>query len=291
MSNKKTTQEFINSGKKVHGDKYDYSLANYINAKTKIKIICSKHGIFEQIPRQHISGYNCPKCSGVYMDTQYFLEKSNNTHNFKYDYSKVHYEKSTKPVIIKCQIHGNFKQKPKDHLLGKGCPKCAGKNKNTGDFISESKKIHGDKYDYLLANYINAKTKIKIICPLHGVFEQTPNSHLNGKGCPICKISKGERKIRNLLINKNIEFIPQKKFNKCKNIKELPFDFYLPKYNTCIEYHGEQHYKIVKHFGGKGKFKKLKENDAIKLKFCLENKINLIIISKLNDIENFIDFL
>ena len=288
MSNKKTTQEFIKNAKLMHGDRYDYSEAEYINAKTKIKIICQIHGLFEQIPRQHINGYNCPKCSGVYMDKTYFIEKSKKIHNLKYDYSNVEYENNSKHVVISCPIHNNFIQKPKDHLLGKGCPKCVGKNKTTKDFINQSINIHGKRYDYSNVKYINATDKIKIICLEHGEFKQTPNSHLTGKGCPSCKDSKGERNIRNILIKKNIKFIQQKKFNECKNIKELPFDFYLPDHNTCIEYHGEQHYKAVKHFGGLEKFEKQKNNDAVKINFCIIQKINLIIISNINEIEKII---
>ena len=87
-----------------------------------------------------------------------------------------------------------------------------------------------------MVEYKNAHTKIKILCPTHGVFEQTPTNHLKGKGCPICQESKGEIKITNILNNKNIKHIKQYKFDECKYKRKLPFDFYLPELNMCIEF-------------------------------------------------------
>ena len=279
----KTTEEFTQKASENHNNKYDYSLTNYINAKTKVKIICPIHGEFEQIPRNHIRGQHCQKCSGVYMDNNYFIEKSKLFHGDKYNYSLVNYTTQLKKIQIICPVHGMFEQKPKDHLLGKGCSKCSGKNKTTDDLIKEFNEINNSKYDYSKVIYKDAKSKIKIICPNHGEFEQTPNAHLRGHGCPICRESKGEREIRNYLINNNLKFISQYKFLNCKNKKHLPFDFYLPDYNTCVEFNGEQHYKPVKYFGGINKFKEVQINDSIKLNYCKINNINLIII---NDIEN-----
>lgn len=149
---------------------------------------------------------------------------------------------------------------------------------------------HHNFYDYKLVNYINSKIKIKIICPKHGEFEQLANMHLKGQGCPICKESKGEKEIRKYLIRLNVKFIPQHKFTECKNIKQLPFDFYLPNYNTCIEFNGEQHYKSIKHFGGDEKFNRTQINDEIKMEYCKMNKINLIIINDIKNIKKLLNF-
>jgi len=123
---RKTTSEFIEQAKQVHGDKYDYSLVEYIYAKTKVKIICPLHGVFEQIAGNHLRGYGCDKCS----------------------------RKETKST--------------------------------TSEFIEKARGMHGDKYDYSLVEYINAITKVKIICHEHGEFEQQPNSHLSKCGCDKC---------------------------------------------------------------------------------------------------------
>ena len=163
--------------------------------------------------------------------------------------------------------------------------------KDNKTFISQSKKIHGDNYDYSLVNYKKSKEKVIIICKKHGEFKQTPNSHLKGNGCPICKESKGEKKIREFLIKNKITHTQQHIFNKCKNIQVLPFDFYLPDYNICIEYDGIQHFKPVKFFGGVKSFEIIKQNDLIKTKFCLLNNINLIRISYLEGVSDSLNSL
>jgi hypothetical protein len=288
--NYETTENFIKKSKITHGDKYDYSNSNYINAITTVKIICPIHGEFEQIPRNHIRGQNCQKCSGVYMDKNYFIEKSKSLHGDKYDYSLVNYRTQLTKIQIICPTHGIFEQRPKDHLSGKSCSKCSGKNKTTDDLIKEFNEINNHQYNYSKVIYKDAKTKVKIICDKHGEFEQTPNAHLRGHGCPICRESKGEKEIRNYLTNKKISFIPQHKFYDCKNLKELPFDFYLPDYNTCVEFNGEQHFKPIKYFGGVDKFKKLQINDLIKFNYCKTNKINLIIINEIKNIKSLLTF-
>ena len=135
-----------------------------------------------------------------------------------------------------------------------------------------------DKYDYSLVDYTDSKTKVKIICPKHGVFEQIPSGHLNGRGCSKCKESKGEKIIRAYLMGNNIKFISQKRFKDCRDKYPLPFDFYLPDYNTCIEFNGRQHYVPVELFGGQNQLNKQKKNDRIKMMYCDKNKIALIII-------------
>ena len=98
-------------------------------------------------------------------------------------------------------------------------------------------------YDYCDVKYVNAISKVEIICDKHGTFNQTPNNHLSGKGCPICRMSHGETQIRNYLSDRNIDFEIQFRFKDCRNKLPLPFDFYLPKHNLCIEYDGEQHFR------------------------------------------------
>jgi very-short-patch-repair endonuclease len=160
---------------------------------------------------------------------------------------------------------------------------------STEEFISKSKEIHDNIYDYSLANYKNMKSKIKIICLIHGIFNQTAVHHLLGCGCPICNSSKGENEIRKYLKKYNIIFKEQKKFENCKNKKELPFDFYLLDYNICIEYDGKQHFEPVQYFGGDKNFIIIQKHDKIKTNFCANNNITLIRIPYTeNNIENII---
>lgn len=231
-----TTNEFVEKAKLVHGDKYDYSLVEYKNNKSKIKIICPLHGMFTQQPNNHINNkQNCPICS------EETLKKFNEN-----------------------------------------------QASNTIDFIKKSKKIHGDKYDYSSVDYINKKTKVKIICSKHGVFEQKPCHHLVKCGCPKCFNSKNELLIEKLLNKNIIKYETQKTFNECKLKNLLPFDFYLPDYNLCIEYDGEQHYKPVKIFGGVKRFEKQIKTDKIKNNFCEKNGIKLLRIKYTDNVEEII---
>lgn len=182
------TKEFLAKAKAVHGDKYDYSKVNYVNATTKVTIICPTHGEFEQAPRAHLSGQGCPNCCGNRRyTTEDFIEKAKIKHRDKYDYSKVKYVNNTTKVTIICPSHGEFEQTPKIHLSGLGCPACSGGVKiTTEEFVERARKVHGDKYDYSKVNYVNSSTKVIIICPIHGEFEQAPTNHLSGQGCPNC---------------------------------------------------------------------------------------------------------
>ena len=123
-----------------------------------------------------------------------FIRKSKKIHGDKYDYSKSVYIDSKTKVCVVCPIHGEFMITPNKHYSGQGCRKCGyisnsiKQTPSKEEFIDKAKKIHGDKYDYSKVNYINNHTAICIICPEHGEFWQTPNSHLNGRGCKQCGI-------------------------------------------------------------------------------------------------------
>jgi len=190
---KLTTEEFIAKARKIHGDKYDYSNVEYSNSNTKIEIICPEHGSFWQTPFSHLQGHGCPKCANLLNANKRalteidFIEMAKDVHANKYDYSVVKYINNHTKVEIICTEHGSFCQTPASHLQGHGCPKCEGKYKQTTEeFIQSAMEIHGDKYNYDKVRYKNRHTKVEIICPEHGSFFQTPNSHLNGCGCPKC---------------------------------------------------------------------------------------------------------
>jgi hypothetical protein len=286
-----TLEKFIERSNKIHNNKYDYSLVDYKSIRTKIKIICPEHGVFIQSPLIHLNGCGCSKCSGKYSyTTQEFIEKANKIHNNKYDYSLVNYINSSTRINIICPEHGEFEQLPHSHLKGANCSKCAGiYSYDTAEFIKKANKVHNNKYDYSLTNYVNQNTKLKIICPKHGEFIQNSNSHLNGSGCPHCKESKGETLIRNYLLEHNIKFNPQYKFKDCKDERVLPFDFYLSEHNICIEYQGIQHYKPVKYWGDEVAFDKNKKHDKIKYNYCKQNKIKLIRIKYNKNIIEILD--
>lgn len=216
MPNKITQEEFIERANKVHNFKYDYSKLEYKDSHSKIKIIChekdengNEHGEFEQQADSHLRGCGCRKCGrvknhkNITFTTGQFIEKARKVHGDKYDYSKVNYVNNHTLVKIICPIHDEFEQIPASHIKGCGCLKCRNEyvgrklSSNTEKFIEKARKIHKDKYDYSKVTYINSHTPVTIIChnigydgKEHGEFEQTPDKHLNGKGCKRCKFDK-----------------------------------------------------------------------------------------------------
>ena len=386
MSTKrKTTECFIEEAIKIHGDKYDYSKVEYVNNKTKVCIICPEHGEFWQTPKQHIKGQGCPKCGLKKISlsikgktfgkitrirrehinnkhsvprniktTEQFIEQSIKIHGDKYDYSKVAYRNKTGYVTIICRKHGEFKQKAKYHLMGRGCVQCgremcSNKQKYTNEeFIEKLKQIYGDKYDYSKVKYTNRRSKVILICPKHGEFTKiaadlltkktgchlcnqehkkevfslgkekfiekannvfhnlydysnviyvnnstkveiqcrkhgsflcTPQNHLHGRGCPICKSENYvyEDRLYNFLktIFREEDIIRQYRVEWLSNNKSL--DFFIPKYNLCIEHQGSQHYNLTRYKDdNEEKLNKRIQNDIDKYNECISNGVNIL---------------
>lgn len=283
--NHSTGEQFIKKAKRKHGNKYDYSKVEYIKAQTKVCIMCPKHGEFWQTPNAHLNGQGCPECAiektGISKrkTTEEFIEQVKKVHGNKYDYSKVEYINGRVKVCIICPEHGEFYQAPQKHLAGQNCPKCCSTYKpSTSEFIKKCISKHGDLFDYTNVKYINKNTKVEIKCNTCGnVFYMTPHNHLtHGEGCPICKESKMEKEVSNILEENNIPFEREKVFKwlvNGKNIKRI--DFYLPEYKACIECQGLQHFKSVDWFGGKEHFNKQVANDKEKKRLCEENGLKV----------------
>jgi hypothetical protein len=218
------TISFIDKAKQVHGDKYDYSLVNYKGCFNKVKIICKIHGEFEQSSTHHLRGCNCPKCSNnMQLNTISFIDKAKQVHGDKYDYSLVNYKGCFNKIKIICKLHGEFEQIAGNHLKGCNCPKCNSKTLTTNEFIIKAKQVHGDRYNYSLVDYINSKKKVKIICKIHGEFEQVPYDHLQGYGCLKCCHDKNK--------SNTIDFI-----NKVKKVHGDKYDYSLVNYiNSSIK--------------------------------------------------------
>ena len=299
-----TTDKFIDKSNKIHNFKYNYSLSIYTNSKTKLDIICASHGIFSQIPNAHLMGHGCSKCRYENnakkrgFTTNTFIERAIDRHGTLYDYTHVNYNGYNTKINILCNKHGIFHQTPHKHLSGEGCPRCVGKHKTTEIFISEANIIHGNKFNYSEVVYNGNKTPIVIICREHGKFSQSPSSHLNGRGCPVCVSSKGEIKIETYLKTNNINYIKQKTFSDCKGSTKWPlkFDFYLPDRNILIEYDGAQHFisggRLSNgHLFSPEEINNIKMRDDIKTKYASCNNIKLIRIPywKLETISSMLD--
>ncbi|POY34719.1 hypothetical protein C3K47_18980 [Solitalea longa] len=223
-----STSEFIEKSIKIHGNKFDYSRVEYIGSHSKVCIICPEHGEFYQPPTNHLSGNGCLKCAWKYKRGKYrvttietFLTQAKEIHGDKYDYSKVEWKNNSTKITIICPIHGEFTQKPDNHIRLKcGCRKCGreiAKSKvnkySTVYFLKNAKKVHGSKYDYSKSQCFNATDKVEINCPVHGLFKQTANQHLQGHGCPKCnfdQMAKDRAMGKELFINKAKEFFDEK---------------------------------------------------------------------------------
>ena len=192
MPVKITYEKFIEKAIQKYGNTYDYSLVNYENYNQKIIIICPVHGNFEQTPNLHINskGNGCNLCSNrIQLTTQSFIEKAKRIHENKYDYTLVEYKNNSTKIKIICPVHGEFEQKPNNHISAKqGCSKCSGNFKHTTEtVIQKLLDIHQNRYQYVLKDYSNNKQIIDIMCSSHGVFQQKINTHMAGRGCPSCK--------------------------------------------------------------------------------------------------------
>lgn len=238
--NKKlTTAEFIDKAIFIHGSFYDYSQVSYRNIDAKIDIICPHHGLFSQIPYDHLQGHGCIKCGNHNLTQEEFIAMAINKYGEFYDYSLVDYKNKKTAVTIICRKHGQFQQTPLKHLhpTARGCTFCAHdqNRSNTGEFIESAVAVHGEFYDYSHVNYWRALENVEIVCPIHGPFLQRPNDHLNDHGCPSCQvvISSGHNDLISLL-PKNIKI----ESNARNVIPPYEIDVWLPEYGLGIEYHG-----------------------------------------------------
>ena len=256
------TKIFIDKARAVHGNKYDYSKVEYVDSKTKVCIICPEHGEFWQVPASHLYGIGCRKCGSDAaklknkLKKDDFISKAKEVHGDKYDYSKVEYINSHTKVCIICPKHGEFWQTPNAHLCGNGCPVCryektAVKMKApVEEFIDKANIVHNGKYDYSKVKYVNSKTKVCIICPVHGAFWQTPSSHLQGSGCRKC----ANDKLSNERIMTTEEWV-----EKAKKVHGDRYDYskveytgYYNKVTIICKKHGEFQQIAYDHLQGKG---------------------------------------
>ena len=188
------------------------------------------------------------------MTTEEFIEKAHKVHGDKYDYSKVEYRNTVTKVCIICPIHGEFWQTPNCHLSGCGCPICSRKNYHrekhtTEEFIEKARKVHDNKYDYSKVVYINSKTKVCIICPVHGEFWQNPIKHLKGSVCPKC-------------LHPNANMTREEFIEKTKQIHGHKYDYSKVEFvnmstKVCIicPVHGEFWQTPKDHLNGQGCYK------------------------------------
>lgn len=153
-------------------------------------------GSEQNIRVSHLTGgysTRCLNCKAEHVNNTLrrkdFLESARSVHGSKYSYPNLKYINNTAYITIKCPEHGEFKQTPKNHLRGHGCPKCGNNFIGTEEFIRRARAIHGDKYDYSHTEYgETGLDDVEIRCPNHGIFLQCAYDHLQGNGCKKCLV-------------------------------------------------------------------------------------------------------
>lgn len=283
----------------------------YKNNRSNIMIL---HKICNRKFKIRISNFlvrkTCPACSkdaikGKNKKTNdiFIIELNNKYHG---EYTPLEpYVRAVEKILVRHNIcNREWRVSPSNLLRGFGCPFCAiirrknSQRKSIESLLNEVKIIGHGEY-LIMGEYHSYKDKIKMKHTICGTeFDILIGNFLKrGDGCPACSIiSKGEDRIKRFLISHNINYKKNKTFSDCRDKKNLSFDFKIDfgKNNddfVLIEYNGMQHYKYCYKFGSLEDFEKQKIHDEIKIKYCRDNNIKLIIIPywKLHNIEEILE--
>lgn len=290
----KSHEQYVEELKAVNPD--IIVLETYMGGDTPIMHLCKKHNIkWKAYPNNILKGQGCAKCGKEKIHDkrckkhkEYVKELAikNPTIEVVGEYVDGH-----TPILHHCLIHNIFWYlQPVNALRGDGCNIChkerigVSNSKTHEQYIKEVNKINPDIE--IVGCYIDIKTPILHKCKIDGyVWNVVPHSILCGYGCPQCNESSGERQVRQWLTSHNIDYEYHKTYSDCRDVLPLSYDFYLPKYNLCIEYQGEQHYKPISIFGGEEKFKLQQKHDNIKREYCKNNDIGLLEIPYYESVE------
>lgn len=194
MVRRLTQEEFRSRLSALSKGRYSWDNAVYNGHRHDVELMCPVHGIFHSRPAELFVGNGCKRCANLIRFPEFVL-RSNKIHDSKYTYIENSYTDISSKISIICPYHGRFDQYAQDHTTGSGCPSCSGVNqKTTEEFVLQARMIHGNKYDYSKTVYVNARAKLKIICPVHGSFIQSARNHTTQKqGCPECSHERGKR--------------------------------------------------------------------------------------------------
>ena len=294
VSKKRTYEEYVeelkitNPGVEV--------VEKYIDANTKIMHHCLIHDVFWKTkPSRVLGGHGCKECR-----IEKFKISNTKTQEEYIEAVKLanpdievvgKYVNAKTKILHKCLIHNVvWDTLPTNILKGCGCCECMKekiKNKNGSSHSEYVEKLSNVNPNIVtLEEYVNTETKIKHKCKVcEHEWSVKPANILSGKGCPQCNESHGERSIGNYLTTNCIGYVQQHTFDDCKDTRKLPFDFYIPELNMCIEYDGEQHFKTVDYFGGEEGLKIRQLHDQIKTNYCKNNNILLLRVRYDEDIE------
>lgn len=286
MPRKKTHAEFVAEARAIHGEKFDYSQVQYVSSKAHIRVGCPTHGYISVTPDKHLrSTTGCPECGVAARadsrrsDLSVVIAEFEAVHGTRYDYTRVEYVSVDTPVNIVCPEHGVFTQTPWVHKNGHGCPKCAHKLNglrrayDLRTFTLQAQRVHGDRYQY--HEYTGSATPVRITCPTHGEFYQSPSNHLQGAGCPRCarQVSQAEVDIMELARAQGVN--PVGRYRPAWMLgKEL--DIFIESHKLAIEYCGHHVHNSTRH--AYNHEPKPKNYHYDKWRLCRDNGVTLLTI-------------
>ena len=244
----------------------------YLSNRSKLKLKCCNGHEYESTWVNLQAGKRCKKCA-IEKQKRPIEEIINMVEQEGYTFIQELEEFKERRIMVRCPEGHEYDVSVNKFKLGRRCPIC---NDNTFEYDYVKSYIENEGYKLLTTNYINVYQKLEMVCPKGHILKMNFHGFKNGgRRCSRCKVSKGEKTISEVLTKLNIEYEIQKTFKDCKDIKVLPFDFYLPQYNLIIEYDGEQHFAI-KHAFDEDSFWITVVHDAIKNQYCEDNNINIL---------------
>ena len=280
-------------------------VGKYIDAKTPTEHYCEIHKVVSKIvPYNAIQGAGCIQCHCERIGSQLRKLESEYVVELSIKNPTVtlvgQYIDANTPVAHYCEVHHIvWDISPSAALQGQGCQLC--KSERIGNALRKSEEQYVKELAMVNPNiilcgrYKDSKTPTLHKCLIHNYeWSPVPSNILSGHGCPKCCESKGEMQIARWLEQYKINNTPQKRFVDCSDIKPLPFDFYIPEFNVCIEYQGEQHYRPV-NFGGisneeaYNNFLTTLRHDEIKSNYCDNNNIKLICVPYFEDVSDYLN--
>ena len=300
---KNTEEDIIRRFKETHPNNlYNYDRVNYIHLKEPVEIGCNACGeYFFQIPISHINGKGCRPCSFIRSanirrrDNESFIALSDEKFGpNRAGFDRLDYKNCKLPVELQClDCNEYYFQTPDAYMSGwNGCVPCSikGRTYTTEEWVVKARERHGStRYLYDRSIYVGVDGKVEIGCAVHNeYFWQRASVHTAGKGCPRCSESKGEAMITRYLQENNIQFE-----RECKVPDFMyRYDFYLPRYNIYIEYHGEQHFKFIPFFHKDlegfelSKFRDREKEEILKIQYA-----TLVVITYEEETQETIDSL
>lgn len=304
-----TQEDYLRRAEEVHGTTYDHGLIQFTRMHDRIVVVCRNHGQFSPTAVNYLAGRGCKVCGTsraaaartpkLVFQVDEVLARFHETHGDQYDYTSVVYEHSNRHVTIVCRRHGAFLQTPSGHWAGKGCPECGRLTRaeslilTTEEAVARFRQLHGDRYDYADTVYDRFRRRVTIRCKRHGPFLQSPQAHLEGKGCPRCSQSSGETRAAAWLQKHGIEFLVESPVS-IEGQTRCRFDFFLPDYSTFVEIDGPHHFAPVRYAGMSSEkalevFHSTQRRDALKENWAAKNGLLVYRIRWDDQIEERLD--